>query len=337
VRCEPCAAGREYTAGIVHFGAADVGLADCLASLRNQTCSPNRIIVVDQSGDPSARTSLGRDGDDVDWVVSENRGYAGGANRLIARSFECCPNADFVLVMNPDVSLEPEFAEALVREMEDRPDVALASGKLLRPDGRTIDSAGIAMGRTRRFYDRGSEDADDGRFDTIERVFAVSGAAMMIRCAVLPILAVDGEIFDEDFFIYHEDTDLAWRARNCGYSSLYVPGARATHVRGWKHGQAQRFQIASNIRRHSFKNRYLEMIKNERLFDFVRHLPFILASEVARFAFALLKDREVLGAYRDAAVCAPRAFRKRRAILRNARMAIKPRVGTDAVPNALGD
>ena len=97
------------------------------------------------------------------------------------------------------------------------------------------------------------DDSDDGRFDAIERVFAVSGAAMMIRCAVLPILAVDGEIFDEDFFIYHEDTDLAWRARNCGYSSLYVPGARATHVRGWKHGQAQRFQIASNIRRHSFK------------------------------------------------------------------------------------
>ncbi len=61
------------------------------------------------------------------------------------------------------------------------PEVALASGKLLRPGARLIDSAGIVMGRSRRFRDRGSEQPDDGSYGEVETVFAVSGAALMLR------------------------------------------------------------------------------------------------------------------------------------------------------------
>jgi GT2 family glycosyltransferase len=134
----------------------------------------------------------------------------------------------------------------------------------------------------------------------------------MLRTTVLPDLTVMGEIFDEDFFSYHEDTDLAWRARQMGYDSLYVPMARAAHGRGWRREGRER--VPPEIRRHSFKNRYLEMIKNERASDFVRNLPPILGMELARFAFALFRDREVLPGYMDAVRGVPRAFRKRRLI-----------------------
>ena len=60
------------------------------------------------------------------------------------------------------------------------PHVAVASGKLLRPDGRTLDSTGIVMPRHRRPRDRGSEQPDHRQYDRAEPVFAVTGAACFL-------------------------------------------------------------------------------------------------------------------------------------------------------------
>ena len=307
----------QYAAGIVHYG-ADPGLARCLASLRAQSLPPQHVVVVDHDP-PGAggadQPALRRAFPEVEWVHAPNGGFAAGANRVIARALAAAPSADFVLVLNPDVELEEDFAAETLAAMAERPQVALASGKLLRPGGaggpgsRQIDSAGITMRRSRRFRDRGSEEPDDGRFDRIETVCAVSGAALMLRRAALPVLAVEGEIFDEDFFTYHEDTDLAWRARRLGWQCLYVPRARATHVRGWRQGG--RRGVATRIRRHSWKNRYLELLKNDSPLGFLRDLPFILPFEVARLGYALLADRALLGAYLEAGRHARRALQKR--------------------------
>jgi len=327
----------QYAAGIVHYG-ADPGLARCLASLRAQSLPPQHVVVVDH--DPPGAGSLDRDAlrrafPEVEWVHAANGGYAAGANRVIQRALGAAPSADFVLVLNPDVELEVDFATEALAALADRPRVALASGKLLRPSdtggpgetgGRQIDSAGISMRRSRRFRDRGSEEPDDGRFDMIETVFAVSGAALLLRRISLPMLAVEGEIFDEDFFTYHEDTDLAWRARRLGWECLYVPRARATHVRGWRQGG--RRGVATRIRRHSWKNRYLELLKNDSPLGFLRDLPFILPFEVARLGYALLADRALLGAYREAGRHARRALQKR-SILRRRVRAIERGVAMD--------
>ncbi len=311
--------GTEYVAGIVHFG-ADPGLERCLASLRAQSQRPVHLVVVDH--DPCApgderRAALARAYPEVEWVHAPNGGYAAGANRVIELALARVPELDSILVLNPDVELEPEFAAALLGELDRRPEVALASGKLLRPGARLIDSAGIEMRRSRRFHDRGSEQPDDGRYGEVETVFAVSGAALMIRRAALPSLALEGEIFDEDFFTYHEDTDLAWRVRKLGWQCLYVPAARAIHVRGWRRGE--RRQVEGVIRRHSWKNRYLELLKNESPLTFLRDLPFILPVELVRLGFALLVDRTLLGAYLDAARQARRALRKRAMLGRSLR------------------
>ncbi|MBK7950066.1 MAG: glycosyltransferase family 2 protein [Deltaproteobacteria bacterium] len=307
-----------YGAGIVHYG-SDPGLAQCLASLRAQTVRPARIVVIDHdAADPSdpRRTALQAGFPEVDWIHAPNGGYAAGANRVVEQVLGHDPQLEFVLILNPDVELEAEFAARILAELDSRPEVALASGKLLRPGGRLIDSAGIERRRSRRFFDRGSEEPDDGRYDRVETVFAVSGAALWLRRSALSSLALDGELFDEDFFSYHEDTDLAWRARQLGWRCLYVPTARAIHVRGWRQGARQR--VAAPIRRHSFKNRYLELIKNESPLALLLALPFVLPVELARLGFAVFGDRVLLGAYREAFRLAGRA-RQKRAILRRKR------------------
>ncbi len=302
-----------YAAGIVHYRAYD-DLSRCLASLARQTCAPRASLVLDHDADAACRSEVAHRHPQVRWRVRPNRGFAAGANQVLAWVERSCPDADFVLILNPDVVLEPGYVEATLREMERHPDVALAGGKLLRPDGRTLDSAGIHMPRHRRPRDRGAGEPDLCQYDACERVFAVTGAALVIRRAALPDLELAGEVFDEDFFAYHEDTDLAWRARCLGWHSLYVPAARALHRRGWR--SENRRSISSAIRRHSFKNHYLEMVKNEEATELLRDLPVIALWEVLRFGFCLLRDPALLPAYAEALRLAPRAWSKRRAIQR---------------------
>ena len=304
-----------YSVGIVHYRAyAD--LAQCLDSLAAQTLAPEQVVVVDVEPEPADRVGL-PDAPPRIWLDSPNRGFAGGAN-LALRALVEGSEAEYLLVLNPDTVLEPDFARALLAAMDARPPVAIATGKLLRRDGR-IDSAGIRLPRHRRPRDRGSEERDDGRYERPELVFAASGAAMMIRRAALTGLAIEGEVFDEDFFMYHEDTDLCWRAALLGWQVLYVPAARAIHDRTWV--RARRFEMPAGIRRHSFKNHYLQLIKNETPGGFAINLPILATWEVLRLGFALLRDRELLAGYADAWRLSRRAWHKRR-VIRSARSAL---------------
>lgn len=149
---------------------------------------------------------------------------------------------------------------------------------------------------------------------------------MMIRRSVLADLALDGEVFDEDFFAYQDDTDLAWRAQRLGYEVLYHPDARAVHGRRWR--RERRASIEPWVRRHSFKNHYLQIVKNEPVGLFVRNLPILMYWEVLRLGFVLARDRDVLPAYCQALQGFPRAWHKRK--LLQARLRDGPR--TSALP-----
>jgi GT2 family glycosyltransferase len=310
-----------YSVAIVHFRRSDL-LERCLASVAAQTLRPGVVAVVDHDPDPGESRRLRSRFPEARWLPGRNRGFAAGANRALREAALRDPAAGFLLLLNDDVELAPDFAEVLVREMAARPSVALASGKLLREDWKTLDSAGLAMRRSRRAFDRGSEQPDRGQFERTERVFGLSGAALMIRRSAQTQLEVGGELFDEDFFAYHEDTDLAWRAGRLGWCCLYVPGARAAHRRGWS-SRAWR-EIDPAVRCHSFKNRYLEMIKNERLSGLLRDLPAILLWEGVRLGYALFRDRSRLPAYAEAWRLAGRALAKRRLIQRRRGQAPAP-------------
>ena len=160
-----------------------------------------------------------------------NIGFSGGCNRGIQAT-----DAPFVFFLNPDVVLAPDCLSLLHDALASAPpDVAAVFPKLLRPvrDNRpaVIDSTGIAMHHNGLVpADRGFGEIDRQQYDRTEP-FGPSGACMLFRRDALARLSVAGEIFDEDFFAYYEDVDLAWRARNFGYRFHYLPAAAATHDR----------------------------------------------------------------------------------------------------------
>lgn len=302
-----------WSVGIVNHGSFE-DLEACLAAIARQSHPPDDVAVWDTGVDAGAIADLAARHADVYFAGGTNEGYAGGANRVVRALLDRAgePQPTFVLLLNPDVTLDRDFAETLLDAVASEPAVALATGKLLRTDRRTLDSAGIAFPPHRRPRDRGSESPDDGRFDRAEDVDAASGAALLLRTRTIDHLTIEGELFDETFFAYHEDTDLGWRARRLGYRVRYVPSAVAVHARGWK--KAERKRIPVEIRRHSFKNHYLQLVKNETRWGFIRNAPSILGWEILRLGFTVLRDPRLLPAYLDAARALPDAFRKRRVI-----------------------
>ncbi len=313
-----------YVAGIVNHRSYE-DLVGCITSLENQVLPPQWIAVVDGEPEEEKAAEIRRRFPRVRWLSGPNRGFGAGANRVLnaLRDEATLPAA--ALILNPDVELEPHFAERILAEMEARPRVAIASGKLLRPGGTHIDSAGIVLPRYRRPHDRGSLQQDRGQFDRVEPVFGVCGAAIMIRRTALPALSVHGEVFDESFFVYREDTDLCWRANLLGLEVLYVPTARAIHGRRWRHESPRsRRSIAVSVRCHSFKNHYLQLVKNEQLSTLLKNLPFILGFEALRLGYALLVDRAILSGYRAAWELWDQTLEKRRVIFSRLPRATEP-------------
>src|SRR4029077_15994254 len=202
--------------------------------------------------------------------------------------------------------------EALVRAMDSRPDAASASGKLLRLDGTTIDSTGIVMMREQRHLDRGADQNDAGQFDQAEDIFGPSGAAAMYRRSALDDAAIYGQYFDEDFFAYREDADLAWRCQLLGWTSLYVPAAVARHRR--RVTPERRGELPKAINRHSVKNRFLLRINNMTWNLYRRDFWRITKRDGMVVGYVLLREWSSIPALWYIVRRLPRLLRKRRVV-----------------------
>lgn len=200
----------------------------------------------------------------------ENLGFAAAVNQGIRAS-----SAEWVLVLNPDLTLERDYVSELLLAATERPDAGMLGGLLRRPDGR-VDSAGLELRRyLLRPRDRTELQPDAGARP--EAVFGICAAAALYRRAMLDDVAYRGEYFDTAFFAYYEDVDLAWRARHRGWRAYFVPAARGMHVRGASGGETSR---EGKLR--SQRNRYLTIYRNLPARRLLSDLPAIVAVEAAR-------------------------------------------------------
>ena len=290
-------------------------LARCLDAVAAQTHAPREVVVLDnRSRDDSA--AIARAHGAVTKLIEspDNTGFAGGQNRAIAATA-----ADWVLTLNPDVVLEPAFIATLAERAERPAPLGTLCGKLLRlgPDGAPvvpprIDSTGIVFTRSFRHLDRGSEEPDDGRYAAEEPVFGATAAAAMYRRAMIEDVSVEGEFFDEAFFAYREDADLAWRAQLLGWDCLYVPSALGYHVR--RVLPERRADVPAMLNRHSVKNRFLMRVKNADAAVWRRCALPGLARDAAVLGGCLVREWSSLPAFADVARLYPRARRQRAVI-----------------------
>jgi GT2 family glycosyltransferase len=288
-------------------------LAQCLDGVGAQLFRDFELVVFDNdSTDGSLALALDHPSQPRVIRSPRNVGFARAVN-LGIRSSE----APFMLLLNPDALLTPPYLGRLVAAARSDPAVGSLTGKLLRWEGNApsnvVDSTGHILLRNRWALDRGEAEVDQGQYDAPGEVFGVCGAAALYRRAMLEDIRVGDEYFSETFFAYLDDVDVGWRARLRGWTAQYVPDAVAYHERGHR---GRPWMRNAFILRHSLKNRYLMMLRNDRLADVARDFPAIAGMEVLRFVDYLLTQPRALGGYVDVVRLLPRVLRERREIQR---------------------
>jgi GT2 family glycosyltransferase len=252
-----------------------------------------------------------------------NIGFAKANNLLIKWS-----KSDYVLVVNQDVVLAKNYLEVLVNFMAKHPKAGSVGSKLYYWDydsnimSDIIDSFGLQIDRRRSICDFGQGQMDMPK-DTQE-VFGLSGAAVMYRRQALEsikykIQSDDYEYFDEDFFAYKEDVDLAWRLRLWAWESWLVAETKAYHHRSVASRESlkERNKHRGFANRLSYRNHLWLLQKNSFFKDNLRDWRFIFWYEFKKLIYLLIFERVTLTAWSEIFKYYSRMNKKRKYIMTN--------------------
>ena len=300
----------------------------CIESVFSQTCPPLEIVIVDNASTDGTcewlRDVAARRGTVRLIESAENLGYARGHNVTIRES-----RGDYICLLNQDVVLDPEFLSIAAAVLDADPTVAGVQAKVRRiaADGaRTphLDTTGLRILRNRRVVSRGQGEFDGGQYDETGLVFGADGPCPVYRRVALedvrvPLAGDQWEYLDEDFFMYKEDVDLAWRLGLYGWTVAYEPRALAWHGRGaggpvslssWS--MIRHYgSIPGWVRRSSWRNQRLMQLKNERGSEYLRDFLPIAWRELRSALFMVAFAPSQLRAVPQLLKLLPTARRKR--------------------------
>ena len=308
--------GRLVTVVLITWNSAPY-LRRCLEGIAGQSHRDLELIHVDNASvDDSVARVRQRFPQSQQIVNPQNRGFAAAANQAIRIA-----RGEFVALCNPDAFLTADYLAKIVEALDRAGEkFGAATGTLIRARGydieptNEIDSMGIRMTRSGRHFDI----TDNRQLRTDNQIFGVSGAAAVCRKSFINDVTINDEYFDEDFFAYREDADVAWRGRLLGWRALHVAEAIAYHVRTVT--PERRRSLPAVINMHSVKNRFLLRLKNEGLYLALRNAPFELTRDAITIGAVLTVERSSLPALSWLWRNRRRIMEKRRAIQRRRRV-----------------
>jgi N-acetylglucosaminyl-diphospho-decaprenol L-rhamnosyltransferase len=259
-------------------------MTEYLDALQAQTHSPDKVILADSGSDhpellaakvkqyalPIERVYAGKE---VGFCVGTNFGW-----RMVR-------DLDYVLFLNPDAFLAPDFLERAVAYMENEPTVGMVTPSLVRYDIEAhrpldmIDTTGVVRNWFGNFVERdcGLPEAALQRYHVPNDIPWLCAAAVFARReAIEDVVEHCDQVFDESFYMYKDDTDLSWRVRRAGWRLVHHPELRGYHCRGWK----KRSTFSRKLRLMSARNEVTTCIKN--------HSPYVVLSMAKYLAVRIL-------------------------------------------------
>ncbi len=304
----------------------------------------NLFLRICDNGSTDSTTSFLRElvaGRDIFLQINNaNLGFSGAHNQSVFKFLHS--NCNYLLILNPDLALEPNAIKELVLALKANPQAGLAGAKLYRGDDQlvplspsTLDSAGMELTDNLRHLDRGSDQLDQGQFNRPEFVFGITGACLLIsKIAVQKLILPSNnfqsslyqiypqlevgvqeryELFDESFFAYREDADLCWRASNQGIKSFYQPTAEGVHCRVVLPNN--RKNVSSTLNYLSVRNRFLLQINNYFFKKKPRaFISGILLRNLLVFFASLTVERSSWKAFQDLRIIFKRAYQNRKVL-----------------------
>lgn len=277
-------------------------LGECIQSLIDQTYKNMEIIVVDNASVDDSIEYLNSNFKGITIIEnSENLGFAGGVNTGIRRAV-----GSYILTLNNDATAECQCVERLLSVITADDTIGLCATKMLFPDKR-INSAGICISRSGAAWDRGMFETDVGQYDNREEIFGPCAGAALYRMKMLDEIG----LFDEDFFLYMEDVDLAFRGRLAGWKCMFVPEAVVSHY----HGGTAGFNSDLTVY-YGNRNVLWWPVKDYPSKILLTSLPWIIGRSIAVILYYTVKGqgKVILKSKMDGLAGIPKMFGKRKTI-----------------------
>ncbi len=252
---------------IVNYNGAKL-LSECVAALLNASVAEKQIIVVDNGSTGASMELFQRKHQDVKVIaLARNRGYAVANNIGIKAG-----DSEYVLLVNNDTIVSMDFLDGLISCMENDAAVSAVQSSVLTLDSPPkVDSLGSFFTWTGFLYHEkfGASLATLPKSVSCWEVFSAKGACLLLRRSVLQEVG----LFDEDFFLYFEETDLCWRMWLKGLKVKVSGRSRVFHRGGaTSHGLHSNFVIYQ-----SFRNRITTLLKNLEINSILLIVPIHIA------------------------------------------------------------
>lgn len=253
---------------IVNFNGAGL-LERCLASVMVSSFRDFEVVLVDNASTDGSVVLVREKFPQVRVVESEtNVGFAAGNNLGIGAA-----RGNLIATLNTDTRVEADYLARLVAPMVDAKVGACAPLMLEMERPNVVDAAGIRVDVFGFAWNVGVGDerrkTEDER--TVEVYGACAGAALYRRAMLDQVGS-----FDDRYFGFYEDADLAWRAHDAGWKTMFVAAARVYHQHGASFGRMsprKTFLLA--------RNRWWTVLKNYERGRLLLLLPFILVLDFA--------------------------------------------------------
>jgi GT2 family glycosyltransferase len=298
---------------------------------------PFRTIVVDNASNDGVPAWLASERPTVTVLRNmRNQGFARAHNQGITLALSRWKDIDlstcYIIIGNPDTELDAGCLANLQEFMDSHPDIDACMPKLRRAYLRMtdtehikterselLDATGLVLTKARRAYDRGAGEPDQNQYDEDIEIFGICGAFSCFRASSLVGARSGEQFYDEDFFAYQEDIDVAWRLKRLGMKSAYVPKALAWHHRAapsttknnWFRAFAYRRKKPAHVNLFSTRNHTWLLIKHLSASDIFVHGLWILPYESAKLIAAIFSWASIKGYFASIAGL-PKMWKKRK-------------------------
>lgn len=257
----------ELSVIIVNYNGA-LYAARCIKSILSSNAISKEIIIVDNKSTKNDVAFLRDKFNKKIKIIKmrDNYGPARARNEGVKHS-----KGKYIAFLDNDTKVHPNWANTAIEEFKKHKDLGVIQCKLLlMKDHSKLDYVGEYLGQNGFLVQRAKGgEVDNGKFNHKVEILAAKSAGMFIRREAF--LSAGG--FDNDYFIYVEETDLGWRSWLKGYRTIYLPSSIVYHEFGTSSIILSKNQNSYNTKFHGSKNYILTLIKNLGNESLIRILP----------------------------------------------------------------